>query len=69
MKDYNFDELKRHINQYTDSSKFRFIISKDHNGMDNLSTIVQQPLSGSDAEASSPKVATQPSDNGERCTQ
>ena len=34
----------------------------------NPLTVAQQPLSGSDAEASSPKVATQPSDNGERCT-
>jgi hypothetical protein len=32
-------------------------------------TIAQQPLSGSDAETSSPKSATPTSDNGKRCTQ
>jgi hypothetical protein len=34
-----------------------------------LETLVQQPLSGSDGVPSSPKVATQPSDNGKRCLQ
>jgi hypothetical protein len=33
----------------------------------NLSTIVQQPLSGSDRVPSSPKSASQTSDNGKRC--